>query len=257
MNITHRAGHNPSCPGSKYYIDEVTEDRKIHQAVIKYLKQVGQQLTDCTPPNIPDGNTELMHGINKANFYGGDLFFSIHLNAAEPPTETARGAEVWVYPGDSYTQNIATRICNNLSKLGFKNRGIKESAGLAELNSINYSSMIIECFFVDSKADVDLYKKLGADAIGKAIAEGITGQVISSSQPKPPTTGWIDLDGKVGIITAKDGLNVREDKSTNSKILGVLQHGEKVRLYRKEGDWIHVYYSKHGGYVHGDYIDVL
>ncbi|HAG42585.1 MAG TPA: hypothetical protein DCL31_03380 [Clostridium sp.] len=73
----------------------------------------------------------------------------------------------------------------------------------------------------------------------------------------PNNGNWYSLDGKLGIVTAKDGLNVREDKSTSSKILGVLSHGEKVRLYRKEEDWIHIYYGAHGGYVYADYIEVL
>lgn len=252
MNITHRAGHNPSCPGSKYYVDEVTEDRKIHQAVIKYLKQAGQQLTDCTPSNMSGANEELNYGINKANSIKADLFFSIHLNASRPQ-DIPVGSEVWIYPQDTFTRVIATNILNKLQSLGFRNRGIKETTNLAELNSINYSSMIIECFFVDSKADVDLYKKLGADAVGKAIAEGITGQIISNDD----NSNWYSLDGKLGIVNAKDGLNVRQSKSTNSKILGVLKHGEKVRLYRKEDGWIHIYYSKHGGYVYADYIDIL
>ena len=34
-------------------------------------------------------------------------------------------------------------------------------------------SMIIETCFVEATEDVELYKKLGADAIGKAIAEAI------------------------------------------------------------------------------------
>ena len=33
--------------------------------------------------------------------------------------------------------------------------------------------MIIEVCFVEATKDVELYKKLGADKIGKAIAEGI------------------------------------------------------------------------------------
>ncbi len=140
--------------------------------------------------------------------------------------------------------------------MGFNNRGIKDGSNLYVIRNTKAKAMLIELFFIDS-VDVELYKKVGADIIGKAIAEGIMGQVISSPQPKPPTSDWIDLDGKIGIVTAKDGLNVRQSKSTNSKILGVLNHGEKVRLYRKENDWIHIYYGSHGGYVCADYIEVL
>lgn len=59
------------------------------------------------------------------------------------------------------------------------------------------------------------------------------------------------------MVNKKYGLNIRKCKSANSKILGVLKCGEKVRLYRKEGNWIHIYYSKQGAHVHCDYINVL
>lgn len=65
---------------------------------------------------------------------------------------------------------------------------------------------------------------------------------------------WINLDGKVGVVTAKNGLNVRQGKNTNSRVLGVIPYGSKVRLYKKEGDWIHIYYPKSGGYVYSKYI---
>ncbi len=35
---------------------------------------------------------------------------------------------------------------------------------------------------------------------------------------------------EIGIVTAKGGLNVRRSKSINSKILGGLKHGDKVKF---------------------------
>ncbi|MCW6112294.1 SH3 domain-containing protein [Clostridium sporogenes] len=57
-----------------------------------------------------------------------------------------------------------------------------------------------------------------------------------------------------GIDLYPSGVNVREKKSTSSRILGTLPNGAKVNLYRKEGDWIHIYYPTHGGYVYAKYI---
>ncbi|KIE48377.1 bacterial SH3 domain protein [Clostridium argentinense CDC 2741] len=87
--------------------------------------------------------------------------------------------------------------------------------------------------------------------MANAIVEGIADKIMSNN------SNWYSLDERIGIVTAKDGLNIRQGKSTNSKILGILKHEEKVRLYRKENDWIHIYYSKHGGYVYAGYIDIL
>lgn len=65
----------------------------------------------------------------------------------------------------------------------------------------------------------------------------------------------ISLDGKTGTICTPSGVNIREKKSTSSRILGALPNGANVKLYRKEGDWIHIYYPPHGGYVYGKYIN--
>ena len=39
MKISVRGGHCPKVPGSRGILDELTEDRKVKDAVIKYLKQ--------------------------------------------------------------------------------------------------------------------------------------------------------------------------------------------------------------------------
>jgi hypothetical protein len=46
------------------------------------------------------------------------------------------------------------------------------------------ANILVECFFCDDQDDYNLYAKLGADAIGKAIAEGVVGHEIVQ-QPKP------------------------------------------------------------------------
>ena len=63
-----------------------------------------------------------------------------------------------------------------MEKLGFKNRGLKyggEVDGLAEIKKTIMPAMIIECFFLNSKADVDLYRRIGPSAVAGAIYRGI------------------------------------------------------------------------------------
>ncbi len=134
----------------------------------------------------------------------------------------------------------ATRVLNNLVGLRYTNRGIKDGSNLYVIRNTKAKAMLIECCFCDSKEDMDKYD---AERMASAIVEGIVGKSI------PNNSNWYSLDGKVGIVTDKDGLNVRQSKSTNSKILGVLQYGKKVRLYRKEWEWIHIYAIY--GYIFG------
>ena len=177
MKIAVRGGHCPRVPGASKFLDELTEDRKVKESVIKYLKQLGHEVLDVTPPdNTNLSQSDLIYGVDGANHYGADLFVSIHFNKAYDVYNGFLGSEVCVYsPFD-----IAQRVVNGLASLGFKNRGQKVRTGLYEIRHTNMKAMIIEVCFVESVSDVALYKKLGHDTIGKTIAECIADKKIST-----------------------------------------------------------------------------
>lgn len=177
MKIAIRGGHCPKVRGASAIIDELTEDRKVKNSVIKYLKELGHEVLDVTPPdNTTCSNTDLYYGVNKANNWGADLFVSIHFNKAYDNYNGDLGSEVCVYsPFDT-----AQRVVNSLAALGFKNRGQKIRTKLYELKSTKMLSMIIEVCFVEATSDVSLYNKLGHDLIGKTIAESIANKKIEN-----------------------------------------------------------------------------
>ena len=171
MKIAIRGGHCPNVTGARGLIDELTEDRKVKNSVIKYLNQLGHEVLDVTPPdNTTSSGLDLYYGVNLANSWGADLFISIHFNKAYDIYNGELGSEVCVYsPFDT-----AQRVVNGLASLGFKNRGQKIRTGLYELRNAAMKAMIIEVCFVEATSDVALYNKLGHDLIGKTIAESIT-----------------------------------------------------------------------------------
>ncbi len=234
-------GYDTGAVGNGLKEQDIT--REVGKIVTSKLRALGHIVIECTIDSANSVNESLSYRVNKANSNNVDLFISIHVNAGG-----GQGTEIYTY--NKETLKEAQGILKNMSALGFNNRGIKDGSNLYVIRNTKVKAMLIELFFIDS-IDVELYKKVGAERLANAIVKGITGKTM------PNNGNWYSLDGKIGIVTAKDGLNVRQNKSTNSKILGVLQHEEKVRLYRKEEDWIHIYYSKHGGYVHGDYIDIF
>lgn len=179
MKIAVRGGHTEKATGASALIDELTEDRKVKDAVIKYLRKLGYEVLDVTPSvnYTSNASTDLAYGVNKANEWGADLFVSIHFNKAYDSYNGALGSEVCVYS----EHEIAQRVVNTLGALGFKNRGQKVRTNLYELKNTKMKAMIVETCFVEATEDVELYKKLGADAIGKAIAEAIVNDKVSES----------------------------------------------------------------------------
>ena len=191
MKIAVRGGHVPKFTGASKFIDELTEDRKVKDSVIKYLRQLGCDVLDVTPPdNTSTLNGDLSYGVNKANNWGADLFISIHFNKAYDNYNGSLGSEVCVYS----SFDTAQRVVNTLASLGFKNRGQKVRNNLYELNHTKMKAMIIEVCFVEASEDVALYKKLGHELIGKTIAEAIANKNISISNVKPTVNNsdnWI------------------------------------------------------------------
>ena len=177
--IAVRGGHTELCTGASALIDELTEDRKVKDAVIKYLRKLGYEVLDVTPPvnYTSNASTDLAYGVNKANEWGADLFVSIHFNKAYDSYNGALGSEVCVYSN----YDIAQRVVNSLESLGFKNRGQKIRTGLYELRNTNMKAMIVETCFVEATEDVALYRRLGHDKVGQAIAEAIVNDKVSES----------------------------------------------------------------------------
>lgn len=179
MKICVRGGHTELCTGASALIDELTEDRKVKNSVIKYLQQLGHTVLDVTPPvnYTTSSGVDLRYGVNKANNWGADLFISIHFNKCYDSYNGALGTETCVYSKNEYGQ----RIVDSLANLGFKNRGQKVRTGLYELGHTNMTSVIVETCFVEATEDVVLYKKLGYDTIGKTIAEAIANKKIATT----------------------------------------------------------------------------
>ena len=195
MKIAVRGEHCQNVPGSSALIDELTEDRLVKNAVIKYLKQLGINVLDVTPPDTTSSSSsDLSYGVNEANNWGADLFVSIHFNNAYSSYNGALGTEVCVYS----EYDTAKRVVNKMASLGFKNRGQKVRTGLYELRHTSMKSMIVEVCFVEATEDVALYKKLGYDKIGKTIAEAIVNSSTNSTDSttpeptpsNPPTTNY-------------------------------------------------------------------
>ncbi|NFL55696.1 N-acetylmuramoyl-L-alanine amidase [Clostridium botulinum] len=222
--------------------------REIGTRVISKLQALGHIVIKCYKDTCSSLQDSLSYRTNTANSNNVDLYVSIHFNCYNG---SAYGTEVFTYGGKELIQ--AKAVLNNICSLGYTNRGIKNGSNLYVLKHTKAKAILIECCFCDNSGDMN---RFNAENMANAIVKGLVEKTTNNSIPSQPSTnnGWVNLDGKTGTICTPSGVNVREKKSTSSRILGTLSNGGKVRLYRKEGDWIHIYYPSHGGYIYGKYV---
>lgn len=232
-----------------------SKEEVLTRQLVKELEKEFKAKGHNTNLVVVDHAATLEESLNKqvilCNRVNASINIVIHFNSY---LGKGYGTEIFTYQGKYLPE--ADRVLKNMNKLGFKNRGIKQQE-LALINNTVAETLYIEVCFIDNQTDVAILNKYGLNTIAKAIVCGVLGIEFNVNSTNSNNNNPNSLDGKLGVVTARDGLNVREGKSTNSKILGVLKHGEKVRLYRKDREWISIYYPKHGGYVYADYIDIL
>lgn len=180
MRYNVHAGHNPdgkvAC-GAVGLIKESTEARKVKDEVIRLLKQEGHTVFDTTVDNGTNANDVLVKIVKKCNTNKVDLDISIHFNSGAKDLTgngTTTGVEVFGY--DTKQKSIGERICSNISKLGYKNRGFKVNSNLYVLRNTYSQALLIECCFVDDKDDVNKYNY---KTMAKAIVEGILNKTIT------------------------------------------------------------------------------
>jgi len=219
-----RGGHNAQAPGADGIIDELTEDRLVKNAVIKYLKLAGETIIDCTPPNSSE-EVDLEFGTGTANDNKVDLFVPIHFNSCVA-VNGAVGSEVWLNPKNPQGVVIANRILANLHALGFINRGLKDGTSTEHLHDIldsNMTATLVEVCFVNSAQDVAIYRKIGFDKVGKVIAEGIIGKTIAEPVAevvsKPVVVAPVESKVNAGILALQKFLNAEKYTDSANKIL--------------------------------------
>lgn len=177
--VTVHGGHNPSgkiACGASDLLDESKEDRYITRKVIKLLKKNGIKAINCTVNNGRNQTDVLQKICAKCNAVSNaDLHISIHLNSGRADKTGDRkvgGTEVLLTENVSDKGDIAKRICNQMARLGFTNRGVKVNKGLYFLNHTKAPAILVEVCFVDDKDDYMLYTS-DRDAVAKAIVKAV------------------------------------------------------------------------------------
>ena len=119
MKIAINCGHTLNGPGSGAigFINESLETRNVGKILVELLKNSGNEVIDCTVDEANTQSAYLSECVRLSNQQDLDYFISIHFNAGG-----GKGTEIYTYKGNEYPE--ALNICENISTLGFNNRGI-------------------------------------------------------------------------------------------------------------------------------------
>lgn len=242
MKINMHAGHNPdgkvAC-GATGFLKESTEARNVKNAAIKSLKAAGHTAYDCTVNNGTSQGDILRKIVTKCNVHTVDVDVSIHLNCGAGDKKgngKTTGVEVYIASENSKAKEKATCICEEIAKLGFKNRGVKVRKDLYVLNHTKAPALLVECCFVDDKDDAKLFD---AGKMAKAIVAGLTGKSTAKSAHKKETkTETKKKDsGKTVRVTAKSGLNCRKGPGTKYGTVMAYPYGSKLKITEETNGW--------------------
>jgi N-acetylmuramoyl-L-alanine amidase len=173
-------GHNcPPDTGASGVKQEDDLTKAVGTKLMAKLSAAGHSVINCTPTSASTVNESLKKRVDKANSNAVDIFVSIHFNAFNG---TANGSEV--YAISKASQAIAKSVLAEIVKLGFKDRGVKNKPQWFVIKNTSMPAILVECCFVDSKADMALFD---ADKMAEAIKVGLIGDGDDSSTIEPAT----------------------------------------------------------------------
>ena len=210
--------------------DEVDEAKKIVDRVAELLGCV--KFFDTTSTSQSQNLNAITSWHNKQN---RQLDVSVHWNAYD---HSAHGTEILYLTQEALADDVCHAICE---ALGTTFRGAKYRSDLAFLNNTNKPAILIETAFCDNTSDCNKYHASGKfEALCRAIAESISGQLLPDQPPEqppevevPPDTGEPPAGVQTGTVhglTTGDQLNIRASSSSGSPIIGKAVNGDLVTV---------------------------
>lgn len=165
MKIAIDRGHGVRFDGGAVGIRR-EEDliNSVADCLVKRLRNSAQEIIETRPTWASSTLNSLSRRCQIANNANADIFVSLHFNAFNG---SAYGTEVYAISGKGKT--IARKVVNNISSLGYFNRGVKHR-GFHILRYTSMPAILVEGCFVDNWRDINLFN---ADKMAQAIANGL------------------------------------------------------------------------------------
>ena len=234
------SGHGKFVPGSKGYLDEVEEARKVVNRIYTILTNdfngVGFKFHDDTSTTQSQNLTTI---VNFHNSKTRSFDISVHFNAAG---ETATGSECLYYN----EQALSTKVSQSMAKsLGIIDRGAKKRKELYFLKYTRKKAILLEVCFVTNKKDADAYKKnfeVLCQTISQVIASEL-GYLKKKDISKNYYTKKFDRLVAITKINLYDDLEFKKKlklfkKDTNLAILGIDYSKGGIPRFKVKGGYV-------------------
>lgn len=163
------AGHGGSDPGATFNGRQEKDDAlALTMAVGQLLQNAG---FDVEYTRTTDVYNTPFEKATIANNAGGDLFVSFHRNSAPTPN-MYNGVQTLVYNDSGLKAELARNINENLTALGFEDKGVVERPNLVVLKRTKMPAVLIEAGFINSDKDNLIYDN-DFNEMAQAIADAI------------------------------------------------------------------------------------
>ena len=163
-------GHNLRCDVGAVGIRREDElNLLVGKALIKRFRGKGIKVVECLPSSASSHRDSLSKRCRAANYGKVDVFISIHHNACPG----GYGSECLCIKGgqqNALSERLSKVILEEVCRLGFRNRGVKDRRDLYVINNTTMPAIIVECAFVDSARDMNGYD---SEKMAEAIFRGV------------------------------------------------------------------------------------
>jgi N-acetylmuramoyl-L-alanine amidase-like protein len=241
------AGHGLYIRGaSSDMLDEVDEARRVTARLGEELKSRGVDVRTYWDDVSRTQSENLQRITDWHNSWQGSdrIDCSIHFNAFEQ-TASPRGVEVYYVTA----KNLAAEISLAIADCGLINRGAKhDDVGLYVLQNTIAPCVLLEIAFVDSEADVEIYKS-HFDLICENIADCLSDEeTVKPEEPPPLTTVLFEATGRCSYFGGPDdgGVDVDEGLALYSTIeqaphlfLPLTDETDELGLARRLNPFVH------------------
>jgi N-acetylmuramoyl-L-alanine amidase len=181
LKIFIDAGHGGTDSGA---VGKSSMEKDINLKIaLKLQDKLSRSGIDIIMTRNSDVYVSLQKRCDMANNNNVDLYVEIHMNCFSDPA--AKGTEVFCYTKNSVGKDYAQKVLNELLKIGWYNRGVKDGDWLYVIKHTAMTAILIETCFISNPNDMALYNP---EKVANAIVMGLVGKLPEAKpEPKPPS----------------------------------------------------------------------